>query len=173
MVPVALALVTLQVLSSGLNLLGANQHLATAVWGLFPHCRHGVAMGRWPVAAVFRRKGGGRLAMTVARAASIARGSLHPAPPCCGSAPPAAQLRDCWPGGSLRNIGAEWHRHRLIRCCHGDADWKHDYREKGYRNEGIWRSHQHVGHELGSRRSREGCKGGSALWSGFLSRFRC
>ena len=35
MVPVALALITLQVLSSGLNLLGANQHLATAVWGLF------------------------------------------------------------------------------------------------------------------------------------------
>ena len=25
----------LQVLSSGLNLIGANQHLATAVWGLF------------------------------------------------------------------------------------------------------------------------------------------
>jgi len=34
-VPVALALVILQVLSSGLNLLGANQHLSTAVWGLF------------------------------------------------------------------------------------------------------------------------------------------
>ncbi len=34
-VPVALALVILQVLSSGLNLIGANQHLATAVWGLF------------------------------------------------------------------------------------------------------------------------------------------
>ncbi|KAB2869363.1 MAG: ABC transporter permease [Bauldia sp.] len=33
--PVALALVILQVLSSGLNLLGANQHLSTAVWGLF------------------------------------------------------------------------------------------------------------------------------------------
>lgn len=33
--PVVLALVILQVLSSGLNLLGANQHLATAVWGLF------------------------------------------------------------------------------------------------------------------------------------------
>jgi simple sugar transport system permease protein len=33
--PVVLALVVLQVLSSGLNLLGANQHLATAVWGLF------------------------------------------------------------------------------------------------------------------------------------------
>ncbi|MEM9223492.1 MAG: ABC transporter permease [Pseudomonadota bacterium] len=32
---VALALVILQCLSSGLNLLGANQHLATAVWGLF------------------------------------------------------------------------------------------------------------------------------------------
>ncbi|MEO1102524.1 MAG: ABC transporter permease [Pseudomonadota bacterium] len=32
---VALALVILQCLSSGLNLMGANQHLATAVWGLF------------------------------------------------------------------------------------------------------------------------------------------
>jgi simple sugar transport system permease protein len=34
-VPVVLALGILQVLSSGLNLLGANQHLSTAVWGLF------------------------------------------------------------------------------------------------------------------------------------------
>ena len=34
-VPVAFALLILQVLSSGLNLLGANQHLSTAVWGLF------------------------------------------------------------------------------------------------------------------------------------------
>ena len=34
-VPVVLALVILQVLSSGLNLVGANQHLSTAVWGLF------------------------------------------------------------------------------------------------------------------------------------------
>ena len=34
-VPVVLALFILQVLSSGLNLLGANQHLSTAVWGLF------------------------------------------------------------------------------------------------------------------------------------------
>ena len=33
--PVVLALVILQMLSSGLNLLGANQHLSTAVWGLF------------------------------------------------------------------------------------------------------------------------------------------
>lgn len=33
--PVAIALVILQVLSSGLNLIGANQHLSTAVWGLF------------------------------------------------------------------------------------------------------------------------------------------
>lgn len=33
--PVVLALVILQVLSSGLNLMGANQHLSTAVWGLF------------------------------------------------------------------------------------------------------------------------------------------
>ena len=34
-VPVVTALVILQVLSSGLNLLGANQHLSTAIWGLF------------------------------------------------------------------------------------------------------------------------------------------
>ncbi|WP_445682367.1 ABC transporter permease [Radicibacter daui] len=33
--PVFLALVILQTLSSGLNLVGANQHLSTAVWGLF------------------------------------------------------------------------------------------------------------------------------------------
>lgn len=33
--PVFVALVILQTLSSGLNLLGANQHLSTAVWGLF------------------------------------------------------------------------------------------------------------------------------------------
>ena len=33
--PVVIALVILQVLSSGLNLIGANQHLSTAVWGLF------------------------------------------------------------------------------------------------------------------------------------------
>lgn len=42
--PVVLALVILQVLSSGLNLLGANQHLATAVWGLF---LIGVMVIRW------------------------------------------------------------------------------------------------------------------------------
>ena len=33
--PVAIALIILQALSSGLNLIGANQHLSTAVWGLF------------------------------------------------------------------------------------------------------------------------------------------
>ena len=33
--PVFLALIILQALSSGLNLVGANQHLSTAVWGLF------------------------------------------------------------------------------------------------------------------------------------------
>lgn len=33
--PVVLALIVLQVLASGLNLMEANQHLATAVWGLF------------------------------------------------------------------------------------------------------------------------------------------
>lgn len=34
-VPVAIALVILQVIASGLNLLGANQHLSTALWGGF------------------------------------------------------------------------------------------------------------------------------------------
>jgi simple sugar transport system permease protein len=34
-VPVVIALVILQVIASGLNLLGANQHLATALWGVF------------------------------------------------------------------------------------------------------------------------------------------
>jgi simple sugar transport system permease protein len=33
--PVVVALVTLQTIASGLNLLGANQHLATALWGAF------------------------------------------------------------------------------------------------------------------------------------------
>jgi simple sugar transport system permease protein len=43
-VPVVLALIILQLLSSGLNLLGANQHLSTAVWGLF---LIGVMVLRW------------------------------------------------------------------------------------------------------------------------------
>lgn len=42
--PVVLALIVLQVLSSGLNLLGANQHLSTAVWGL---ALIGVMVLRW------------------------------------------------------------------------------------------------------------------------------
>ncbi len=46
-VPVVLALIILQVLSSGLNLLGANQHLSTAVWGLF---LIGVMIIRWAAA---------------------------------------------------------------------------------------------------------------------------
>jgi len=32
--PVFVALIVLQLLSSGLNLMGANQHLATALWGV-------------------------------------------------------------------------------------------------------------------------------------------
>lgn len=43
-VPVVLALIILQVISSGLNLLGANQHLATALWGGFLIA---VMMARW------------------------------------------------------------------------------------------------------------------------------
>ncbi|MDT3380722.1 ABC transporter permease [Labrys neptuniae] len=34
-IPVVIALIILQVIASGLNLLGANQHLATAMWGAF------------------------------------------------------------------------------------------------------------------------------------------
>jgi simple sugar transport system permease protein len=55
--PVVLALVILQVLSSGLNLLGANQHLSTAVWGLFLIV---VMIMRWlgaTYARSYRRKG--------------------------------------------------------------------------------------------------------------------
>jgi simple sugar transport system permease protein len=43
-VPVVLALIILQIISSGLNLLGANQHLATALWGAFLIA---VMMARW------------------------------------------------------------------------------------------------------------------------------
>ncbi len=43
-VPVVIALIILQILSSGFNLLGANQHLSTAVWGLF---LVGVMVLRW------------------------------------------------------------------------------------------------------------------------------
>lgn len=45
--PVVLALCMLQALSSGLNLIGANQHLSTAVWGLF---LIGVMALRWAAA---------------------------------------------------------------------------------------------------------------------------
>ena len=54
--PVVVALFILQVLSSGLNLLGASQHLSTAVWGLFLIA---VMVLRWVgahyVGAVFRK----------------------------------------------------------------------------------------------------------------------
>lgn len=49
-VPVVLALFLLQALSSGLNLIGANQHLSTAVWGLF---LIGVMALRWGAARLF------------------------------------------------------------------------------------------------------------------------
>ncbi|MEP7456532.1 ABC transporter permease [Phyllobacterium sp. SB3] len=45
-IPVFVALVVLQLLSSGLNLMGANQHLATAVWGIL---LLGVMIMRWLV----------------------------------------------------------------------------------------------------------------------------
>jgi simple sugar transport system permease protein len=55
-IPVFAALVVLQLFSSGLNLLGANQHLATAVWGIL---LVGVMMLRWLAGhfrTVLRRK---------------------------------------------------------------------------------------------------------------------
>lgn len=52
-VPVVLALAILQVLSSGLNLLGANQHLSTAVWGLF---LIGVMVLRWVAGRIATHK---------------------------------------------------------------------------------------------------------------------
>ena len=51
--PVVIALIVLQVLSSGLNLLGANQHLSTAVWGLF---LLGVMILRWGAGQLSIRK---------------------------------------------------------------------------------------------------------------------
>ena len=41
---VVLALVILQTIASGLNLMGAHQHLATALWGVFLIA---VMVGRW------------------------------------------------------------------------------------------------------------------------------
>lgn len=49
MIPVFVALVVLQLLSSGLNLIGANQHLATAVWGIL---LVGVMILRWAVSRI-------------------------------------------------------------------------------------------------------------------------
>lgn len=54
--PVVLALVILQMLSSGLNLVGANQHLSTAVWGLFLIA---VMAIRWLAASWRRHRDGG------------------------------------------------------------------------------------------------------------------
>lgn len=51
--PVVIALIVLQVLSSGLNLLGANQHLSTAVWGLF---LVGVMILRWGAGQLSKHK---------------------------------------------------------------------------------------------------------------------
>lgn len=55
--PVVIALVVLQVLSSGLNLLGANQHLSTAVWGLF---LVGVMILRWGAGRIGNRERKGK-----------------------------------------------------------------------------------------------------------------
>ena len=54
-VSVFLALIILQLLSSGLNLIGANQHLATAIWGLL---LAGVMILRWAAGQIdfLRRK---------------------------------------------------------------------------------------------------------------------
>ena len=51
--PVVVALMILQVLSSGLNLLGANQHLSTAVWGL---ALIAVMAVRWAVTTIRKRR---------------------------------------------------------------------------------------------------------------------
>ncbi|MEL6102962.1 MAG: ABC transporter permease [Pseudomonadota bacterium] len=51
--PVVLALMILQALSSGLNLLSANQHLSTAVWGLF---LIGVMALRWLIGQISERR---------------------------------------------------------------------------------------------------------------------
>ena len=50
---VFLALVVLQLLSSGLNLMGANQHLATAMWGILMIT---VMILRWLTGIIGRRK---------------------------------------------------------------------------------------------------------------------
>lgn len=52
--PVILSVLILQILSSGLNLIGANQHLATAVWGLFLIAVMILRSDR--VASIFQRK---------------------------------------------------------------------------------------------------------------------
>lgn len=54
--PVVVALIILQVLSSGLNLLGANQHLSTAVWGLF---LIGVMTLRWFAIRLIKNRNNG------------------------------------------------------------------------------------------------------------------
>lgn len=56
-IPVFVALVVLQLLSSGLNLMGANQHLATAVWGILLIA---VMILRWLAAhiTIFNRRKG-------------------------------------------------------------------------------------------------------------------
>lgn len=51
--PVVIALITLQMLASGLNLLGANQHLATAVWGLLLLI---IMLMRWIAQYIDKRK---------------------------------------------------------------------------------------------------------------------
>jgi len=55
--PVFVALIDLQMLSSGLNILGANQHLATAVWGLLLIT---VMICRWLVLQVRLNRAPGR-----------------------------------------------------------------------------------------------------------------
>ena len=62
--PVFVSLLILQTLSSGLNLLGANQHLATAVWGLFLVA---VMVARWVWASRV-------LQMMIARRIDVTRG---------------------------------------------------------------------------------------------------
>jgi len=57
-IPVVISLVILQVLASGLNLLGTNQHLSTALWGgiLIAVMIMRYAWAKFPIGPFFRRR---------------------------------------------------------------------------------------------------------------------
>ncbi|MGJ3701253.1 ABC transporter permease [Variovorax sp. AFSI2.2] len=72
--PVAIALLLLQVLTSGANAIGANQHLATAFWGMLLIVVMGV---RWLASAFSER----RAKRSFKRAQSLAVGPARIVPP--------------------------------------------------------------------------------------------